>query len=193
MAIQRPSLRLHRVSQIKWYRSKPIQRIVFVVVILATLFLFFRSPTLLQDVILRPDRLQSISTVEEASRSDLANALNPRRSPKPRAAFVTLIRERQLSEILPVIRDIQYTFNDEHGYSYVFLSETEFTPWFKDHINDYLSKMPLKPKASFGLVSSEDWNVPSHIDLEKAKKRWARHMSAGIPYSHSTTYRQMCR
>jgi hypothetical protein len=74
------------------------------------------------------------------------------------------------------------------------LSEDQFTPWFQDHIIDFLSKRPSKPKATFGLVSKEDWDIPAHIDMVKAKERWDRMGKSGrIPYGGSKSYRQMCR
>jgi alpha 1,2-mannosyltransferase len=75
----------------------------------------------------------------------------------------------------------------------IFLSEEPFTPWFKDHVNDFLSKRPTKPKASFGLVPKEDWGIPAHIDMLKAKENWRKMGSGRIPYGGSKSYRQMCR
>lgn len=46
---------------------------------------------------------------------------NPHRSPKPRAAFVSLVRESNLDMMLTTIRDLQWVFNDdaETAYDYV--------------------------------------------------------------------------
>lgn len=43
------------------------------------------------------------------------------RSPKPKAAFVALVRERNLDGMLQTMQDLQLTFNDhpDHGYDYV--------------------------------------------------------------------------
>lgn len=68
-----------------------------------------------------------------------------------------------------------------------------FTDWFKDHMNDFLSKRPCPPRASYGHISEADWGVPSHINLEEAQHRWSAHFSGNIPYGKSITYRQMCR
>lgn len=194
MTLTHSSMRPRRWRE-SWIRSKPKQCISILALALTAFIVFLHSSNPFQAVSYIPDRLHNSfeKEVKRISKSDLASGRNANRTAKPRAAFVVLIRERQLSEILPTLRDIQWAFNDDHAYDYVFLSETEFTSWFKDTINDFLSKRPLQPKASFGLILPQDWNVPAHIDMDWAKKRWAMKMSANIPYAKSTTYRQMCR
>lgn len=51
-----------------------------------------------------------------------ASSIGPaNRTAKPRAAFVALVRERQLDGLLSAMRDIQWAFNDDldNGYDYV--------------------------------------------------------------------------
>lgn len=188
-----------------WHKSKPVLRVIFLAVTFTILYLFFHSLSTFQSVSFLPDRVQDgekrryINKATASNSDSILAGRNPNRSAKPRAAFVILIRERQLGEILPSIRDIQWAFNNdpEHGYDYVFLSETPFSSWFRDHINQFLSQSSSntlsKPKTHFGIISNKDWNIPSNIDIEKAKRRWKDQFSGAIPYGQSTTYRQMCR
>jgi hypothetical protein len=76
----------------------------------------------------------------------------------------------------------------------VFLSEQPFSPYFKDKVDAFLAGRPSQPKAQYGLVSKEDWDIPAHIDMAKAKQRWKKMKDGGyIPYAGSKSYRQMCR
>jgi alpha 1,2-mannosyltransferase len=117
------------------------------------------------------------------------------RTPKPRAAFVALVRERNLDGLLNTMRDVQWAFNDDpaSGYDYVFLSEVPFTDWFKEHVNNFLIGAPSRPKVHYGLVDKATWDIPAHIDVAKAKERWAKMQKTGVPYAGSQSYRQMCR
>ncbi|UZJ55179.1 hypothetical protein CBS101457_004499 [Exobasidium rhododendri] len=182
-----------------WLSSKPLKRALGLLAFLSFLYFFLLSETGIRSrASILPDRIRTQLPPSNTPHDDddFVKGRNHNRSTKPRAAFVSLIRERNLNELLSSLRDIQWAFNDdlEHGYDFIFLSEIPFTPWFQNHVNDFLSKRPSKPKARFGLVSKEDWDVPAHIDMVKAKERWRRmSLSGRVPYGGSKSYRQMCR
>lgn len=111
-------------------------------------------------------------------------------TPKANATFVILCREGEINEILQSLQLLENTFNDRphHRYPYVFLNDKPFSENFKLRITRAVSS-----SVEFGLVPPEMWDIPSHIDLEKAKKSWAKAKTSGMPYGGSQSYRQMCR
>ncbi|PWN33815.1 nucleotide-diphospho-sugar transferase, partial [Meira miltonrushii] len=117
------------------------------------------------------------------------------RTAKPKAAFVALVRERQLHGLMMTMRDLQITFNEQpdNNYKYIFLSEKPFTPFFKNRMAAFLQDFPSPPEVEYGLVPKEDWDIPSHINMTKAQERWNRMSKTRIPYGGSKSYRQMCR
>ncbi|KAJ1028523.1 hypothetical protein NDA16_001689 [Ustilago loliicola] len=111
-------------------------------------------------------------------------------TPKANATFVVLCREGEINGILESLLLLETTFNDRphHRYPYVFLNDKPFSDNFKLRITRAVSS-----SVEFGLVPPEMWDIPSHIDLDKARKSWAKASSRGMPYGGSQSYRQMCR
>lgn len=111
-------------------------------------------------------------------------------TPKANATFVVLCREGEINGILESLHLLETTFNDRphHRYPYVFLNDKPFSDNFKLRITRAVSS-----SVEFGLVPPEMWDIPPHIDLDKARKAWAKAGLRGMPYGDSQSYRQMCR
>lgn len=182
--------------------SRPGRRIIFLTLSMIALLLFFLTPSehiksiqSSSQSYLRQHFASSSSEQCSVSSNALINAGPTNRTEKPRAAFVALVRERQLHGLLKTMRDLQTAFNDQpdNSYKYIFLSEKPFTDFFKNRINAFLQDWPSPSIAEFGLVPKEDWDIPNHINMTKAKERWDRMGKTRIPYGGSKSYRQMCR
>lgn len=50
---------------------------------------------------------------------------------RPKAAFISLVRNEELDGILQSIRQLEYYFNRRHAYPWIFFSEVAFTEEFK--------------------------------------------------------------
>lgn len=100
--------------------------------------------------------------------------------PKPKARFVILAREIELNELIWSIKSLEESFNNKtHShYDYVFLNERTFSDHFKQMIQKTISS-----KVEFGLIPEEDWKVPDHIDMEKAKTGWIDLVKSKVPYA----------
>ena len=103
-----------------WVKSWHVRRVAVLAAFSFLVFIYVVVPHLQVPGITRltPDREPVTGSTSRVK--DISNS-NPRRIARPRAAFVVLVRDRQLGELLPSIRDIQWAFNDdpEHCYSYV--------------------------------------------------------------------------
>jgi alpha 1,2-mannosyltransferase len=124
---------------------------------------------------------------------------NYRQTGKTKAAFVTLIRNHELWDIVRSIRQVEDRFNKDYHYPWVFLNDVPFT----DEFIQVTSAM-TSGKAKYGilwvcdmliiaLVPVEHWSIPSWIDEEKAKKAREDMDARNIIYGGSLPYRHMCR
>jgi len=107
---------------------------------------------------------------------------------KVKAAFVTLVRNNELWEIVKSIRQVEDRFNRNYHYPWIFLNDEPFTKEFKDVTTKLTSGM-----AKYALVPEEHWSIPSWIDEDKAKKAREDMAARNIIYGGSLPYRHMCR
>lgn len=101
-------------------------------------------------------------------------------APKPRAKFVILARELELNELLWSLKSLEESFNNKpHAhYDYIFLNNGVFTDHFKRMIRKTVSS-----NVDFGEIPEEDWKVPDHIDMVKAKQKWQELVKVNVPYA----------
>ena len=105
---------------------------------------------------------------------------------RPKACFVTLVRNSEIDDLLTSIGYIREKFNKKFNYPWVFLNDEEFTDEFKNKVLSMLNST-----VEFGLVPKEHWSYPEYIDEEKAAQ--TRIDMAEIIYGDSESYRNMCR
>ncbi|GMM56456.1 alpha-1,2-mannosyltransferase [Maudiozyma humilis] len=106
---------------------------------------------------------------------------------RPKACFVTLVRNNELHDMVNSIRKVQKRFNEEFRYDWIFLNDVEFTQEFKDKIHEEIPNSVTK----FGVIPHEHWSYPDYIDQTKAAQ--TREKMANIIYGASESYRHMCR
>ena len=105
---------------------------------------------------------------------------------RPKACFVTLVRNSELHGIVSSIRLVEKKFNARFKYDWIFLNDEPFTKEFKETITREVSST-----VKFGLIPKEHWSYPDFIDQEKAAQ--TRKDMANIIYGASESYRHMCR
>lgn len=106
-------------------------------------------------------------------------------SSKPKACFVSLVRNKELWSLAKSIRSVEDRFNEKFKYPWVFLNDEPFSDEFKNTISS------LVPKAQFGVIPQEHWSYPDHISKSRAAE--TRKEMADIIYGGSESYRHMCR
>lgn len=104
------------------------------------------------------------------------------------ACFVVLIRNTDLHSFRPTMRQLEDRFNHKYNYPYVFLNDVPFTEEFKK----YTSAL-TKAKTEYGLIQSEHWSVPDHIDMDVARQNMQIMADEQVLYGGSLPYRHMCR
>ncbi|GAV55046.1 hypothetical protein ZYGR_0AS03690 [Zygosaccharomyces rouxii] len=110
------------------------------------------------------------------------------KSSKPKACFVSLVRNMELHMMLQSIQQVEKKFNKKFHYPWVFMNDEEFTNEFKQQVSEATSG-----EVEFTLISKEHWSYPDYIDLNKAAEEREKMAQDGVVYGDSESYRHMCR
>jgi len=95
--------------------------------------------------------------------------------------IIFLLRNKDLSNLVNLIKRIELIFNSNWNYPYILFNDEPFTTEFKNEIVKHTNST-----IEFGLIPSSEWNVPEWIDRDKLNKSVKN-------IGHSIGYRQMCR
>ncbi|GAA5822265.1 hypothetical protein JCM11251_006283 [Rhodosporidiobolus azoricus] len=109
------------------------------------------------------------------------------------AAILLLLRERDLPELLPTLRNFEDKFNNLFRYPYVFLSspdEGELSASFRRAV---ASALPDRAVTEYGVVPSSHWEVPRWMDEEEVRKGFVEQEKRGVQYAGREGYHHMCR
>lgn len=77
---------------------------------------------------------------------------------RPKAAFISLVRNEELDGILQSIRQLEYYFNRRHKYPWIFFSEVAFTDEFKAVTSNATSA-----PTTYHLIPVAHWSTPPNI------------------------------
>lgn len=103
------------------------------------------------------------------------------------ATFVSLVRNKELKQMIRTVKNYEDRFNHKFRYDWVFLNDEPFDDTFVDAMTNLVSGT-----AKFGVVPKEHWSVPSWVDQDKADKA-RKAMAEQVIYGDSESYRHMCR
>ncbi|CAI4057806.1 hypothetical protein SUVZ_02G5880 [Saccharomyces uvarum] len=106
---------------------------------------------------------------------------------KPKACYVTLVRNSELKGLLSSIKYVEDKINKNFPYPWVFLNDEAFTEEFKEAVTKAVSS-----EVKFGILPKEHWSYPDWINETKAADARAE-ASGKYIYGGSESYRHMCR
>ncbi|KAL0942022.1 alpha-mannosyltransferase [Colletotrichum truncatum] len=103
------------------------------------------------------------------------------RDSTPRAAFVSLVAENQLNQMVASVRQLEQHFNNKYHYDWVLFSQEELSENFKDSTSNATTGT-----VTYNVIPTEHWQLPNSgngVGTEQAdiwnvhhKRRW----SAGL-------------
>lgn len=126
---------------------------------------------------------------EEHDKVFVTGCLEPKTdTPRAKAAFVVLARNKELDGVIQSIKSIERHFNRWYHYPYVFLNDGEFNETFKAVVTNYTSA-----PCEFGVVGPDMWGYPDWIDHKVAKEGIAKQGDAAVMYGGLESYHAMCR
>ncbi|KAH8917609.1 glycosyltransferase family 15 protein [Atractiella rhizophila] len=107
---------------------------------------------------------------------------------KSNAAFVSLVRNSELSGMKDSIRSVESHFNRRAGYPWVFLNDEPFTDAFKEAVQSL-----TRSKCYFETIPREHWSYPEWVDEEVAREKRKEMERKGVMYGGMESYHHMCR
>lgn len=127
------------------------------------------------------------STGLEKTTMDYITPSFAKKGTKPKACYVTLVRNSELYDLLSSIKYVEDKINKNFPYPWVFLNDEPFTEEFKEAITKAVSS-----EVKFGILPKEHWSYPEWINETKAAEVRKEAANQYI-YGDSESYRHMCR
>jgi Glycolipid 2-alpha-mannosyltransferase len=93
-------------------------------------------------------------------------------------------RNRELTDALRSMRQIEDRFNRNYHYSWVFLNDEPFTQEFR-----LLTAGMASGEVEYGLIDKPEWETPPWIDTEAAQVAMAEMVEKDVIYGGSLSYR----
>lgn len=87
----------------------------------------------------------------------------------PRAAFVSLVAEQQLEQMVASIAQLEQRFNDKYHYDWVFFSHEELSEEFKE-----VTSNATAATVTYNLIPQQHWSIPSSVDPGRFEAGLAR-------------------
>jgi mannosyltransferase len=120
-------------------------------------------------------------------RADDYGADNPN-SPRINATLLSLVRNEELMDLLPTMRDLERTWNHKFNYPWTFFNDVPFTEEFKKR-----TQAETKAQCSYHIIPKEHWATPSWISRELFEESARILEENNVQYSNLESYHQMCR
>jgi mannosyltransferase len=109
-------------------------------------------------------------------------------SPRLNATLLSLVRNEDLSEILPSMHDLERTWNRKFNYPWAFFNDVSFTEEFKRR-----TQAATNAKCHYHTIPQDDWSVPSWINMDLYAESAKRLHENNVQHGNELSYHQMCR
>ncbi|KAK3679738.1 putative mannosyltransferase ktr4 [Recurvomyces mirabilis] len=104
------------------------------------------------------------------------------------ATLLSLVRNKELTDLVQSMQDLERTWNHKFNYPWTFLNDEPFTQEFKD-----VTRANTKANISYLQIPAAHWDVPSWINEELMHESANMLEEEDIQYAHMKSYHQMCR
>lgn len=106
---------------------------------------------------------------------------------KENATLFTLVRNTELYDLLPTIRNFEDRFNKKFHYGWIFANDEPFNDDFMKQIRQACSG-----SVTFIHLPQWAWGYPDFIDQKKAAYARRKMLRLHVKYGESESYRHMC-
>jgi mannosyltransferase len=120
--------------------------------------------------------------------SDHDYSPNNPNSPRINATLLSLVRNEELNDLLPTMKQLEATWNHKFNYPWTFFNDVPFTQEFKDKTAALTSA-----KVSYHIIPKEHWDTPSWISPELYEESAKILTENKVQYSDKISYHKMCR
>lgn len=113
--------------------------------------------------------------------------------PRENAAIVLLVREEDLSNLIPTLINFEDRFNKNFRYPYVFISSPDNPPFSLPFIETITTTLPSKAIIEWSTVPEEEWSIPEWLNTDEIQSGFVRQEEEGVQYAGREAYHHMCR
>ncbi|SGZ30941.1 BQ5605_C046g12276 [Microbotryum silenes-dioicae] len=113
--------------------------------------------------------------------------------PRENAAITLLVREQDLAELLPTLRNFEKRFNRQFRYAYVFLTapvDPPFSTMFQEQV---VASLPEGAVVEWATVEPRYWRIPETMDVANVRSGFEQQQKDGVQYAGREGYHHMCR
>ncbi|KAH9831110.1 glycosyltransferase family 15 protein [Teratosphaeria destructans] len=115
------------------------------------------------------------------------DADNPK-SDRINATLLSLVRNKELSQLVQSMRDLERTWNHKFNYPWTFINDEEFTEEFKK-----VTRVNTNAEVRYLVIPKEHWEIPSWINNDLMEESANILQEQRVQYAHLKSYHQMCR
>ena len=115
------------------------------------------------------------------------DADNPN-SDRINATLLSLVRNKELGELVRSMQDLERTWNHKFNYPWTFINDEPFSEEFKR-----VTKANTAAACNYLLIPKEHWTIPSWINQDLMHESANILEEQNVQYAHMQSYHQMCR
>ncbi|KAK4057016.1 hypothetical protein OIO90_001916 [Microbotryomycetes sp. JL221] len=113
--------------------------------------------------------------------------------PREQAAIVSLVREKDLDELVETLHNFEQRFNKWFRYPYVMIAspdEGHLSLKFRQTIEQAL---PSEAIVEYSVVRDQDWKIPDWMEEQQVRMGFEKQEKQGVMYAGREGYHHMCR
>lgn len=110
------------------------------------------------------------------------------RSPRPKAALISLVRNSELEGMLQSMRQLEARWNHKYMYPWVFFNDEPFSREFIES-----TKNATKAECRYEVVPEEYWTMPEWVDEGRFMNSLDYLGTIGVGKGWMVSYHHMCR
>ena len=104
------------------------------------------------------------------------------------ATLLSLVRNKELKELVQSMQDLERTWNHKFNYPWTFINDEPFTDEFKK-----VTQLQTKAQCRYEIIPKEHWAIPSWINRDLMHESANFLEDQDVQYAHMESYHQMCR
>ncbi|ORY67959.1 nucleotide-diphospho-sugar transferase [Leucosporidium creatinivorum] len=140
-----------------------------------------------------PPPIPSLSTSITPPVKGCQNVELTRLESREKAAIVLLLREKDLDDLLPTLKNFEKRFNAAFRYPYVFISSPDEGPFSPSFRSSVLATLPPNAAVEWSVVKKEHWRIPEWMDEEVVRRGFKDQEEMGVQYAGREGYHHMIR
>ncbi|KXL51214.1 glycosyltransferase family 15 protein [Acidomyces richmondensis BFW] len=104
------------------------------------------------------------------------------------ATLLSLVRNKELGQLVQSMQDLERTWNHKFNYPWTFINDEPFTEEFRK-----VTKANTNAETRYLVIPKEHWDIPTWINKDLMEESANILQEQEVQYAHMQSYHQMCR